>query len=536
MGSLEEPQYDVLIVGAGFSGIYTLHMLRNAGVKCKVYEAGADIGGIWYWNAYPGCRVDSEVPVYEYSAPELWKDWTWTEKYPGRAELRRYFDHVDKVWEIKKDVEFNVRVIGGQFDVTNNIWKIETDDGRTTTCRFFIPATGFAGIKYIPNIKGIESFKGEMHHPWSWPREGVDVKGKRVGVIGTGASGVQIIQEIADEVEELLVFQRTPNLALPMRQSKLVPEEQEIKKPEYPQFYETRITTFGGMKYDFKTKKTADDTPEEREAFFEGMWERGGFEYWLAGYKDTLLDPEANRHAYDFWAKKTRERINDPQKRDFLAPLEPIHPFGTKRPALEQHYYEVFNKPNVYLINLRKNGIEEIKPDGILLSDGSFHRLDVIAMATGYDSITGALTNMGLRDIHGTPLADGWKGSTMSYLGMCRHGYPNMFYMYGPNAPTSFSNGPTTAEVQGNWIASIIQTLQEKGIRYIEAKAEAEVEWKTFIDRANDRTLFPLTDSYYMGANIPGKKREQLNWVSGLPAYLSECNEALQDWDKFVTA
>ncbi|KMU86269.1 cyclopentanone 1,2-monooxygenase [Coccidioides immitis H538.4] len=283
MGSIPIPHYDVLIVGAGFSGVYMLYQLRKMGMNCKVYEAEAALGGIWYWNAYPGIRVDSEVPVYEYSEPEVWKDWTWTEKYPAGEEILKYFDHVDKVWDIKRDVEFNMRVIGAQFDMTEKVWKIETDDGRTTTCQFFIPATGFAAKRYVPPFKGIETFKGKVYHSSCWPHEGVQTKGKRVGIIGTGATGVQIAQECAKDAASLLVFQRTPNLALPMRQGKLTPEEQESRKPTYPEFYRNRLQTFGGMRYTFLEKHTADATPKEREAFFEQLWTNGGFQFWLGG-------------------------------------------------------------------------------------------------------------------------------------------------------------------------------------------------------------------------------------------------------------
>lgn len=480
--------------------------------------------------------MDSEVPVYEYSEPEIWKGWTWSERYPGRAELRRYFAHVDKIWDIKKDVEFNTRVIGAQFDVKDNLWKVETDDGRTTTCKFLISATGFATKPYIPDIKGVDTFKGILQHPYDWPQEGIETKNKRVGIIGTGASGVQIAQECAKDAESLVIFQRTPNFALPMRQRNLTPEEQESRKSTYPDFYRNRLQTFGGMRYSFSDKKAMDATPEEREAYYEQLWENGGFEFWLGTYADMLFEADANRTAYDFWAKKTRERINDPKKKDILAPLEPVHPFGTKRPSLEQDFYEIFNQPNVDIIDINKNGIKEIKPDGILMEDGTLYQLDMIAMATGYDNLTGGLTQMGLRDIHGKPLAEDWKDGVMSYLGMCHRGYPNFFYLYGALGPTSLANGPTCAEVQGQWAAAMIQRIQEKAIKYIEPTPEAEAAWKEKIETLSNRTLLPLTNSYYMGANIPGKKREQLNWTGGLPSYDAECKKSLESWDNFVTA
>ncbi|EEP76970.1 predicted protein [Uncinocarpus reesii 1704] len=551
MGSMPSPHYDAVIVGAGFSGVYVLHGLRKIGLKCRVYEAASDLGGVWYWNAYPGsdglsispritmsvgARLDSEVPVYEYSEPEVWTDWTWTEKYPTREEIRKYFDHVDRVWDIKKDVEFNVRVVGGQFDTNENVWKVETEDGRTTTCQFFIPAAGFAAKDYVPDFKGADSFKGAIYHSSRWPQGGIYTEGKRVGVIGTGATGVQIAQECAKDAASVIVFQRTPNLALPMRQRKLTPEEQDGRKATYPGFFQNRLATFGGMKYTFLAKNTAEATPSEREAFFEQLWENGGFGFWLGGYSDLFFDQKANRHAYDFWAKKTRERIKDPRKRDILAPLEPFHPFGTKRPSLEQNYYEIFNESHVDVIDLRERSIEKVTPNGILISDGSFYALDIIAFATGYDALTGGMVKMGLLDIRGKPLAEDWENGVVSYLGMCHHGYPNMFYMYGPQAPTAFANGPSCVEVQGRWIVDVIQKMREQGLKYIEPEPEAEAEWKAKINTLSDMTLLPLADSWYVGANIPGKKREQLNWTGGLPAYREECADVLKSFKGFITA
>ncbi|KAL2012971.1 hypothetical protein VTN00DRAFT_496 [Thermoascus crustaceus] len=528
------PEYDALIVGAGFGGIFLLHNLRKLGYDVKIYESGTDLGGTWHWNCYPGARVDSEIPVYEYSMPEVWKDWTWTEKYPGWEELRKYFDHVDKVLDIRKDVEFKTKVVGAQFKLDENKWHVETEDGRTTKCRFFLVCSGFAAKRYIPDFKGLDTFKGTIYHSAFWPDTGVDVKGKRVAIIGTGSTGVQIIQEWAKEADFTTVFQRTPNLALPMNQKKLTPEEQNAKKSTYPKFFEDRMKTFSGMRYDWYPKNTFDDTPEEREAFFEELWSRGGFEFWLATYRDMLFDLKANREAYNFWAKKTRARINDPRKKDILAPLEPFHPFGTKRPSLEQDFYEQFNKPNVDVVDVRNNPIAEIKPDGIVTKDGSFYPTDIIALATGFDAVTGSMANMGLRNIHGKALADEWKDGANTYLGMTRTGYPNMFFLYGTHGPTAFANGPSAVELQGRWIVDAVHKIATSGIRSVNPTPEAEKQWKEKVNQLSDVTLFPLADSWYMGANLPGKKREQLNFAGGLPMYESITRKALNNWEGFT--
>lgn len=476
------------------------------------------------------------MPVYELSIPEVWAGWTWTEKYPCRQELKGYFDHVDKVLGVNKDVEFGAKVVSADFDVQNNLWTVRAEDGRIATCKYFVIAAGFSAKRHIPDFKGLESFKGSVCHSSCWPQSGIDVRGKRTAVIGTGATGVQISQELAREAGSLVVFQRTPNLALPMRQGKLSAEDQEAKKTTYPQLFLDRLETFAGMRYDFVNRSAADCTPEEREGFYENLWAKGGFEFWLATYQDTLFDLKANRFAYDFWAKKTRGRINDPRKKDILAPLEPPHPFGTKRPSLEQNYYEIFNQPNVDLVNIKENCITEIKPDGILLRDGSFYPVDMIALATGFDAVTGSMTKMGLKSITGKTLQEEWKDGVMTYLGLCRSGYPNLFFTYGAHGPTAYSNGPSSIELQGRWIVDAIRKMEETGLKYIDPKPDAEEMWKKRIDDISDRTLFPLANSWYMGANVPGKKREQLSYGGGLQSYEAECRKALDTWEGFAIA
>ncbi len=522
---------DCLIIGAGFGGIYLLHHLRKMGYNCKIFEAGKDLGGIWYWNCYPGARVDSQVPVYEYSMPEVWKDWNWSEAYPDWRELREYFGHVEKVLDVKKDVAFDSCVVGADFDQSAGKWNVKTEDGRTARSRFLIIATGFAAKRHFPDWKGIDTFKGVMHHSSFWPNEGVDVKGKRVAVIGTGSTGVQIAQETAKEAASLTVFQRTPNLALPMAQRNLTKEQQE--KKGYPEFFEDRMKTFAGFPYDFVKRNTLDDTPEQREAFYNERWRNGGFEFWLATYQDMLFSDDANREAYNFWAKKTRARINDPRKRDILAPLEPIHPFGTKRPSLEQNFYEQFNRPNVDVVDIRANPIQEVVAEGLITADGTLHKFDIIALATGFDAVTGGMKNMGLRSTHGESLSDAWKEGTWSYLGMTCRGYPNMFFLYGPQGPTAFSNGPSCVEAQGNWIISAIGRIEKEGIKSISPTREAEEEWRKKVTELSDKTLFPKADSWYNGANIPGKPREQLNYAGGIPLYEKECYGVLDGWKGF---
>ena len=526
---------DVLIVGAGFGGVYLLHKLRQQGLNVKIYEAGQGLGGIWYWNCYPGARVDSQVPVYEYSMPEIWKDWTWSEKYPGWIELRAYFDHVEKVLDVKKDIAFNSRVVSADYDEKSNKWTVKSEDGRTAKCTYFILATGFAAKRHFPDWKGLDTFEGTIHHSSFWPEElqGPRATGKKIAVVGTGSTGVQIAQEFAPFATSLTVFQRTPNLALPMQQGDMSVEEQVSSKRDYPEFFKNRMTTFAGFAYDFVEKNTFDDTPEEREAFFEDLWQKGGFQFWLATYKDMLFEDNANREAYNFWATKTRARIHDPVKRDILAPLEPPHPFGTKRPSLEQNYYEQFNRENINVVDIKANPVVEVKPKGLVTADGKLHEVDVIALATGFDSLTGGMKDMGLKDVNGINLTEKWAKGTWSYLGMTCAGYPNMFFLYGAQGPTAFSNGPSCVECQGDWIIDAIARLRKENIRSITATREAEERWRKLVTELSDKTLFPKANSWYMGANIPGKAREQLNYAGGIPLYEKEIREAMDGWNGF---
>jgi len=534
----KELETDVLIVGAGFGGIYLMHKLRQFGLNCKIMEAGTDIGGIWHWNCYPGARVDSQIPVYEYSLPEVWKDWTWSCRYPGTDELRAYFEHVEKKLDIKKDCAFNTRVVGAHFDKPSGKWITETEDGRTAKSKYLLLALGFAAKRHFPDWPGMESFEGELHHSSFWPNEGVNTKGKRVAVIGTGSTGVQIAQETSKDAASVLQFVRTPNLCLPMQQQAISAEEQNRRKQgEYQKFFEHRLNTFAGFGYDYIEKNTLEDSPEEREKFYEKLFEAGGFEFWLANYKDLLFDNKANREAYNFWAKKTRARITDPEKRDILAPLEPPHAFGTKRPSLEQNYYEMLDKPENKVIDVSKNPIEKIVPRGIVTADGKLHECDVIALATGFDSVTGGMKNMGLKDVDGVELSKKWNAGTYTYLGMTMAGYPNCFFLYGAQGPTAFSNGPTCVEVQGDWIVDAIKKMQDEGINYCEPTHEAEKEWREKVMELSDKTLFPQTKSWYMGDNIPGKFREQLNFAGGFPLYKELTRNALdRGFEGFVTA
>jgi cation diffusion facilitator CzcD-associated flavoprotein CzcO len=527
-------ELDILVVGAGFAGLYQLYRLRELGFAVQLFEAGSDLGGIWYWNCYPGARVDSHIPNYEYSLEELWRDWNWTERFPGWSELRAYFHYVDTKLDLSRDIRFNTRVTGADFDAEQSQWVVQTNGGAPVRARLLVLCTGFAAKHYVPNLEGLEDFQGACYHTALWPQDGLDLTGRRVGVIGTGASGVQVIQEASRLAAHVTVFQRTPILALPMQQRRLDVATQHRMKAHYPALFRRRIETFGGFEFDFNGKSALEVTPEVRRAVYEAAWKEGGFHFWLGTFSDTLMDEASNLTAYEFWRDKTRQRIQDPAVARKLAPDVPPHPFGVKRPSLEQFYYEVFNQNNVDLVDLRDSPIERITPAGVKTGDRE-HELDILVLATGFDAVTGGLTQIEIRGTQGLTLGEKWAQGARAHLGMASAGFPNLLFIYGPQSPSGFCNGPTCVEVQGDWVVGCLKDLRARGIQRIEATSAAENAWSEHVDELTAMTLFPRADSWYMGANIPGKARQLLNYPGGLPLYRQKCGDCVaKDYEGFV--
>lgn len=529
---------DALIAGAGFSGLHLLQKLRELKFNVKICEAGTGIGGTWYWNRYPGARVDSECSNYQFSQFDV-QDFTWTERFPGQPELERYFKHVDSKLNLSKDIRFETRVTSAEFNGSTNQWNIKVNNSEEVSIKasFLLLCVGSFDHRYTPPFKGIDKFKGISLHTGVWPKNGIDVSGKRVAVIGTGASGVQTIQEIGPQVAHLTVYQRTPNMALPMQQSSLADHTgwASPSVDELQGIFSKLRTTFPGFDYGFLPSKYADATAEEKELLFEDLYKQGGFRFWLAGYQEILLNQEANDEAYQFWRKKTRSRINDPVKQEMLAPTIAPHPFGTKRPSLEQRYYEVYNQDNVDLIDVRKSPIVEITENGVRTEKEGVVDVDIIVYATGFDAQTGGILNISMTNDRNETIQDKWKNGVLSNIGMATAGYPNMFFLYGPQAPTALSNGPTCAELQGEWIVELLINMRANDKTKIETTNEAELKWKQIVNNIWKESLFPLTDSWYQGANIPGKPREALNFAGGIPAYLSILNEcAANNYEGFV--
>ncbi|RJE27050.1 monooxygenase [Aspergillus sclerotialis] len=531
-------QLDALIIGAGFSGIYTLHKLRDEmNMNVKIFEARSDIGGTWNNNRYPGARVDSPAPLYGYTLPKVWRDWTWTEKYPGQKELKSYFDHIDRSLDIRKDCIFNSDVNDARFEPKVGRWFVQTRDGKSASAKYLVVAVGFASKSYTPDWPGLDTFRGTIYHSAHWPTAGVNVTGKKVAIIGTGSTGIQIAQEWMKEATETIIFQRSPNLCLPMRQRQLDADQQKVDKTGYNDFFRRCATTFGGLDFEPTPRNTFDDTPEQREAFFEKLYADGGFKLWFNNYQDMLLDAAANRATYGFWARKTRARISDPVKQDQLAPLEPPYPFGTKRPSLEQDFYELCDQRNVHIVDTKRYPVAGLCPEGIRTADGKCHEVDIIAVATGFDAMTGGLKRLGLRDLNGVSLEKRWEDSLSTYLGISISGFPNMFLPYSVQAPTAFSNAHSTIELQGDWISSVIAKMERENVGYITATKEAASGWNDEVNAINNATLMPQAKSWYMGANIPGKPVQALNYLGGLPTYRQRCDAVLtQDFLGFAKA
>ena len=522
--ALEE--LDVLIVGAGFAGLYQLDQLRELGYVVKVYEAAPRLGGVWYWNCYPGARVDSTGPLYQFSREELWKDWDYSELFPAWDEVRAYFDYVDTKLDLSADIRFNTRVTTARFDEDRHQWVVTTEGGSTTLARYLVLCTGIGSKPHLPDIVGLDDFTGSHYHTGLWPQDGVDLAGKRVGVIGTGATGVQVIQSSAAVAAHLTVFQRTPNLALPMGQRKLDEADKSALKRGMREKYAVRGKTFAGFEYDFVGPRSTELLPEEVLALYEDYWASGGFKMWLGNFFDVMTDDKANEVVYTFWRDKVRARINDPALAERLAPTVAPHPFGTRRPSLEQNYFEVYNQDNVRLVDVRESPIERVTQRGVLTADGEEHELDIIVLATGFDTVTGGMTAIDIRGTEGESLQDKWRRGVDAYLGTTTHGFPNMTFIYGPQSPSGFSNGPSCAELQGKEVVALIKYMQDTGHTRFESTEEADRTWRAHVDELAEATLLLRAHSWWTSDNIPGKVRQLINYPGGIPLFLEKWRDS----------
>ncbi|KAI3605871.1 cyclohexanone monooxygenase [Moniliophthora roreri] len=503
---------DVVIVGAGFGGIHQLIRLREVGgLSIQVLEEAPDVGG---------ARTDSEWNIYQLPFPEIYEEWDQAESFATRDDILRYFRLVDNKFDVKRDIRFNSKVVSAHWDDVSSHWNTTTADGAVFRSKYLLLCIGVAAKMYIPDWKGIGSFKGAM------ASGDVDFKGKRVGVIGTGATGVQVVQTIFDQCDSLTVFQRTPIIAFPMRLLKL--NDKNRRSDLFPSILRRRLQTFSGFSYDLLYDENPFNlSPEERELHYEELWEKGGLRFGLGTYCKVLYVSKLGQECYEFWRKKTAPRVKDPAVREILVPSRPPHHFGIGRPSLEQRYYEAFNHPTTKLVNVRNNPIEEVTPKGIKTADGTEHEFDILIFATGFDAVTGGMRQIDIRGRNGLSLLEKWNNATRTYLGMTIHGFPNMFFAYGPQAPTAFSNGPSCIDIQSDWITRCIGYMEKNGCKTIEATPDAEEEWTTLSnDLVRESLLLEVDSSWYIGSNVPGKKVEALNFLGGIPMYLSKTKKS----------
>ena len=513
--------FDVIVVGAGFAGLYQLHRLRELGFSVRLFEAGAQAGGVWYWNRYPGARVDLSPPQYEFSLEAVWRDWYWREKFPSRDELAAYFEHVVNQLDLRADIQFSSRVTSAAFDEATNRWKVVVNGEQRCEARFLVLCTGYASKPYIPHFDNIDRFEGECYHSGLCP-ESLKFDNKRVAIIGTGASGIQLVQEGAHHAAHLTVFQRTPIYGIPMRQEPLSKQLQEQWKQTYPQQFRERASIGTLIRNTGKSALVV--TESERLEALERTWAHGGFEF-LATFIDVYTNQQAARLVYDFWRDKVRQRIIDPVLQEKLAPTVPPYPFGVKRPSLEMDYYEAFNQSNVELVDMNEAGIETFTQTGIKTTDGRVFEFDIIVLATGYDAVTGGLTQIDIRGADGQNLAAVWQDGVRTQLGMTAKGFPNMWFIYGPQSPNGACIGPLCAEVQGEWVISCLNHLRTTGVRRFEATQKGQEAWNQVMETVESIFLIAKGNNWQTGSNIPGKKRQLLTHMDYL-GYMNACKES----------
>ena len=521
----KSPDFEAVVIGAGFAGLGMLWRLRDElGMSTQVYEAGSGVGGTWYWNRYPGARCDSESYVYCFSfSKELLQDWNWSGKYPEQPEILSYLNHVADRFDLRRNIQFNTRVTSATFVEDRNHWQIETDQGDRVTARFLITGIGCISAGNVPDIAGLDSFEGDWYHTGSWPHEKVDFVGRRVAVIGTGSSGIQAIPVIAEQAERLTVFQRTPQYAVPARHETVDRRfiEEEVK-PNYDAIWDKARSSRSGFPVDFSERSALEATAEERLETYEALWAKGGAGFLYGSFEDIPTDRRANDTAAEFIRSKIRGIVKDPGTVEKLLPTD--HPYGSKRALIDTNYFETYNRHNVELVDIRHSPIQEITSRGIRTEDEEFE-FDVIVFATGFDAMTGSFFKMDIRGRDDLSLKEKWSEGPKTYLGLQVAGFPNMFMITGPGSPSVLSNMPPAIEQHIEWISKFLDHLRERGIQTAEADLDAETAWVSHVNEIAEPTMFMLANSWYLGANIPGKPRVFMPYVGGLGTYREKCDE-----------
>jgi cyclohexanone monooxygenase len=515
--------YDVVVVGAGFAGMYMLHRLRGLGLSVRVYEQGSGVGGTWYWNRYPGARCDVESMQYSYSfSDDLQQEWNWSERYAPQPEILRYANHVADRFNLRSDIQFNTRVDQAAFDESTNIWSVTISDGNTVAAKFVVLATGCLSNARMPDIKGIDQFKGKVYHTGHWPHEPVDFKGLRVGVIGTGSSGIQSVPMIAEQAKHLTVFQRTPNYSIPAHNAKLTEQERQEFRQNYPEIRRfAREESKNGIYTDLPDRGALDDGDNQRRARYEARWQRGGLTF-MSVYNNLALDKAANDTAADFVREKIAEIVKDPRTAKLLQPT--TYPIGTKRICIDTDYFETFNRPNVTQVDIKSSPIEEILPNAVR-AGGKDYEVDALVMATGFDAMTGSVAKIDIHGRNAQTLNQKWAEGPKTYLGLMSAGFPNLFIITGPGSPSVLSNMIVSIEQHVDWITDCIGYMRDRGFEAMEANKDAEDKWVANVNEVAYTTLYPQANSWYMGANVPGKPRIFMPYIGGVGPYRQICND-----------
>ena len=526
-------EVDAVIVGAGFSGLYMLHRLRELGFTTRLFDAADGVGGTWYWNRYPGARCDSESHYYCYSfSDEIRKEWKWSCRYPAQPELLAYLNFVADRLDLRKDIDFGTRVAAGNYDEEAHRWVVETDQGETVRARFLITGVGNTSTPAKPSIPGLESFAGDVYHTALWPHEKVDFTGQKVALIGTGSSGIQSTPMIAEQADHLTVFQRTANYSVPARNHDLTDEMRRELEENYTEMRQLVLASPIGMPFEIPQKSALEVSDEERTATLDKLWEIGSFRFMFTSYHDIVVDLKANATVAGYIEAKIRDTVNDPAKADVLCEFN--HPVGTKRPPIDTNYYETFNRDNVSIVSIRKNPIREATVDGLIMENGDKHKVDSIVFATGFDTVTGTLNKLNLRGKGGVSLADKWQDGPRAYLGLCTAGFPNLFMITGPGSPGILTNFPGCIEQNVDWIADVMTHMRETNAVEIETSENTEAQWMQDITDVANTTLMTTVDSWYMNTNIPGKPRVFSAYFSGMHTYAEFCADvAANDYKGF---
>jgi cation diffusion facilitator CzcD-associated flavoprotein CzcO len=514
--------FDAVVIGAGVSGLYQLYRLRELGLRVRVFEAGTGVGGTWYWNRYPGARFDSESWTYGYSfSQELLEEWDWEEHFAAQPETERYLNYVADKFDLRRDIQFRSRVTAAHYQEDTCSWDVILEDGRRYTTRLLITAIGVLSAATMPTIPGVATFQGQSCHTHYWPKEPVCFEGKRVAVIGTGATGVQTITEVAKTAGHLTVFQRTPQWCAPLHNAKIGKAEMNRIRANYPEIFARCQETYGCFIHATDPRATCEVTPEEREAFWEKLYSEPGFGIWMGNFRDILVDREANQLISDFLARKIRQRVKDPAVAEKLIPKN--HGFGTRRVPLESGYFEVYNQPNVELVDLNETPIERITPTGIKTSNAEYE-FDIIIYATGFDAITGAFDRIDFRGVDGVSLKEKWQDGPQTFLGILVDGFPNLLMVMGPHA--GLGNFPRAAEYSADWVTRLIRFACDRGLTRIEATAAGAKAWTDHVIAASEGLLFTEVDSWMTGINrnVEGKQvRRIMRYSGGHPAFRERC-------------